>query len=159
MFHHSRSAKWRCERDVSSLALIQEALTHLRTTVVVDVLQRSRGSLLRLHVSRKKALEILWREALLRRRTLIQDAATALLEVQRTDIVLLHNPENHLLQRLHPLRLLTHLLLQRGRLLIQVTPRLDDCGQVLELLLVRQRRYFQRIFLCWLSLSSHATYY
>ena len=91
-------------------------------------------------MSREKALERLGCQPLLRRRTLVKNAATTLLQIERANIVLLHNPENHLFQRLHTLRLLTHLLLESGRLLIELAPRLDNRGQVLQLLRLRNLR-------------------
>ena len=93
--------------------LVHELLMHTRLTVLSNIFDRLRRRRLRLEMGRQKTRQHLGVEGRLRRLTVIQKAPTGSLQVQRADIMLLHDTEDHLLERLLSLLLLTDLGVQR----------------------------------------------
>jgi hypothetical protein len=71
----------------------------------------------------------------------INETPAGPLEVECADRVPLHNTQNNILHRLHALPLLSKLRVKLGDLPFQSTPADNELAQILNLLLVSERRF------------------
>lgn len=118
----------------ASRLLVGELLLRLLTTVLLDLLERSSGLLVVLEMLLKETSKVLLVDTRLVRLLLLENPPTTALEIQCTEILLLHNIHNDRLKHLDTLRLLTRRLAMLENLVLNATPLRHNRRKVLHFL-------------------------
>jgi len=108
-----------------------------------NILESRIGRLLGLHVFRKKTGHFLLTQSTLGCLTAIENSTTTTLKIESPNIILLHDPEDHLFHNFRTLLLLLDLVIQILRFLLDLTPSLNHDGKLGQFIRIGGRGCFR----------------